>query len=152
QGHLGESAQKLLGWFRDYQAAQIPAMQVAVYSSMLSDQDTSNQDAIALRDQARAMLARFSAAVSFAEPELLAVPQEKIDQFMQEEPDLAVYKHYFEVLRTRGGHVRSPEVEALLATVGDPLDLFRATHAVLADGEIDYGKVHTDGGDVQVAA
>ena len=34
KGHLGNSAQKLLGWFRDYQAALIPARQVMVYSSM----------------------------------------------------------------------------------------------------------------------
>ena len=152
KGHLGKSAQKLFGWFRDYQAAVIPGMQVVVYSSMLSDQDTSNQDALALRDQARGMFARFSAAISFVEPELLAIPQEKIEQFMREEPELATFKHYFDILRTREGHVRSPEVEALLATVSDPLDLFRAAHAVLADGEIDYGKVQTDGGDVEVAA
>src|SRR6266496_6076867 len=152
KGHLGDSAQKLLGWFRDYQAALIPASQVMVYSSMSSDQDTSNQDAIALRDQARGMFARFNAAISFAESELLDIPKEKIEQFVKDEPELATYRHYFDQLRTREGHVRSPEVEALLATVGDPLDLFRAAHAVLADGEIDYGKVHTDGGDVQVAA
>jgi oligoendopeptidase F len=152
KGHLGDSAQKLAGWFKDYQASVIPAMQVLVYSSMLSDQDTSNQEAIALRDQARGMFARFNAAVSFAEPELLDIPQDQIEQWMKEEPELATYKHYFDVLRKREGHVRSPEIESLLATVGDPLDLFRAAHAVLADGEIDYGKVQTDGGDVQVAA
>jgi oligoendopeptidase F len=152
KGHLGDSAQKLAGWFKDYQASVIPAMQVLVYSSMVSDQDTSNQEAIALRDQARGMFARFNAAVSFAEPELLDIPQDQIEQWMKEEPELATYKHYFDVLRKREGHVRSPEIESLLATVGDPLDLFRAAHAVLADGEIDYGKVQTDGGDVQVAA
>jgi oligoendopeptidase F len=152
KGHLGESAQKLAGWFKDYQASVIPAMQVLVYSNMLSDQDTSNQEAIALRDQARGMFARFNAAVSFAEPELLDIPQDKIKQWTADEPELATYQHYFDVLRRREGHVRSPEIESLLATVGDPLDLFRAAHAVLADGEIDYGKVQTDGGDVQVAA
>src|SRR4051812_6186287 len=85
KGHLGDSAQKLAGWFKDYQASVIPAMQVLVYSSMLSDQDTSNQEAIALRDQARGMFARFNAAVSFAEPELLDIPQDKIEQWMKEE-------------------------------------------------------------------
>ncbi|MEO8285402.1 MAG: oligoendopeptidase F [Chloroflexota bacterium] len=152
KGHLGESADKLASWFRDYQAAYIKAGQVFVYSSMLSDQDTSNQEALALRDQARGMFARFSAAVSFAEPELLDITQEKIEQFMKENDELATLGHYFDQLRTREGHVRSPEIESLLATVGDPLDLFRATHAILADGEINYGTVKTDGGDVQVAA
>jgi oligoendopeptidase F len=152
KGHLGESAEKLRDWFNDYEQAFIKGGQVFVYSSMLSDEDTSDQTALALRDQARTMFARFGAAVAFAEPELLDVPQEKIEQFMQEEPDLQTFKHYFEVLRTREGHVRSGEVEAILAMVGDPLDIFRGTHAVLADGEIDYGTVKTSDGEVQVAA
>jgi oligoendopeptidase F len=48
--------------------------------------------------------------------------------------------------------VRSPEVEAVLATVSDPLDLFRGTHAILADAEIEYGTVKTSDGDLEVAA
>ena len=64
---------------------------------------------------------------------------------MREEPKLEEFRHYFDVLRTREGHVRSPEVEAVLATVSDPLDLFRGTHAILADAEIEYGTVKTSG-------
>ena len=151
QGHLGDSPDKLRDWFNDYQKYFVTMGQVFVYASMLSDTDTGNQDAIALRDQARGMMARLMAAISFAEPELLALPQDKIEQFMQQEPELRRYEHYFRVLRTREGHVRSPEVEAVLAMVNDPLDLFRATHGVLADAEIDYGKVKTSEGELQVA-
>ncbi len=152
KGRLGESAETLMEWFADYQEKFIRASQVFVYSTMQSDTDTANQDWLAMRDQARGMMARFGAATAFAEPELLDIPQEKIQEFMQEKPELKEYEHYFEVLRKREGHVRSPEIEALLAMAGDPLDLFRATHAILADAEIDYGKVQTSEGEVQVAA
>ena len=83
---------------------------------------------------------------------MLAIPQERIEEFMREEPKLKEFRHYFDVLRTREGHVRSPEVEAVLATVSDPLDLFRGTHAILADAEIEYGTVKTSDGELEVAA
>jgi oligoendopeptidase F len=152
RGRLGESAQTLADWFKDYQQRSINASHVFVYSTMQSDTDTGNQDWLAMRDQARGMLARFAATTAFAEPELLDIPQERIEEFMREKPELTEFEHYFKVLRKREGHVRSPEVEALLAMAGDPLDLFRATHAILADAEIDYGKVQSSDGEVQVAA
>lgn len=152
QGRLGESAQTLADWFADYQKLFIKASKVGVYASMQGDTDTGNQDWLAMRDQARGMLARFGGATAFAEPELLDVPQERIEEFMREKPEIKDLEHYFDVLRRREGHVRSPEVESLLAMAGDPLDLFRGTHAVLADAEIDYGKVQTNEGEVQVAA
>ena len=133
QGHLGKSAQSLLGWFRDYQAAVIPGMQVFVYTSMLSD-TTPQPGRLAMRDQARGMLCPLQRGISFAEPEMSQLFHRKDRRIHARRAELENYKHYFDVLRTREGHVRSPEVEALLATVSDPLDLFRAAHAILADG------------------
>jgi oligoendopeptidase F len=152
KGRLSESAQTLAAWFSDYQKSFIKASHVYVYSTMQSDTDTGNQDWLAMRDQARGMFAQFAAATAFAEPELLDIPPERIEEFIRDQPELKEFEHYFDVLRKREGHVRSPEVEALLAMAGDPLDLFRATHAILADAEIDYGTVQTRDGEVQVAA
>ncbi len=151
KGHLGDSASKLLEYLKTAEAISIPVAQLFVYSTMLSDTDTGNQDALALRDQARGIFASALAAASFAEPELLDIPQEKIDAFMQEEPQLQQYKHYFEMLRKRAEHVRSPEVEQLLAMVSDVLDTPRSAHAVLADADLDYGKVDTREGPIEVA-
>jgi oligoendopeptidase F len=153
KGHLGESAQKLLEWFRDYEQNAIRVNQMFVYAHMLHDSDTTNQQAGALRDQARGLFSRFQAAISFAEPELLSIPQERIEQFMAEEPDLAIYRHYFDMLRKKEGHVRSPEVEQVLAMVSDPLETSRTAHALLADADLKYGYVETAEGErVEVAA
>src|SRR3954449_428051 len=77
KGHLGDSAQKLLEWFRAYEATVERVGHVFVYSGLLHDTDTTNQEASAVRDQARSVFARFGAAAAFAEPELLAVPRER---------------------------------------------------------------------------
>jgi oligoendopeptidase F len=151
--HLGDSAQKLLDWFRAYEETAKRANHLFVYAGMLADSDMADQSATALRDRSRGIFARFSAATSFADPELLNISQDKIEQFMQQEPDLATYHHYFDALRKKEGHVRSPEVEQVLAMVSDPLDSPRSAHALLADADLKYGFIDTESGDkVEVAA
>jgi oligoendopeptidase F len=151
KGHLGDSAANLLEFLKTYEEISIPVGHLFVYSSMLADSDTTNQEAMALRDQGRGIYAQAAAAASFAEPELLSIPQEKLDQFMQEEPQLQPYKQYFAALRTREGHVRSPEVEQVLAMASDVLDTPRSAHGVLADADLDYGTVNVQGEEVEVA-
>jgi oligoendopeptidase F len=152
KGRLGESAQTLLAWFRELEGAMPLMNQVSVYARMLFDSDTANQESVGLRDRAQALQARYDAAISFADPELLDISQERIEQLMKEEPALEVYRHYLDMLRRREGHVRSPEVEAVLAMASDPLDTPRNTHAVLADADLKYGLVEVEDGEkVEVA-
>lgn len=151
RGHLGDSAQKLLAWFRAYEETMIRAQQIMVYGNMLSDSDTTNQEALAMKDQGRDVYSTFAAAVAFAEPELLQIPQDRVEQFMQEEPALQAYQHYFDALWKRREHVRSPEVEQALAMASNALDSSRTTHGILADADLDYGTVQTAGGPVKIA-
>jgi oligoendopeptidase F len=69
---------------------------------------------------------------------------------MEEEPGLQVYRHYFDMLRRKADHVRSPEVEQVLAMASDVLDTPRSAHGTLADADLDYGSVNTGDGELQV--
>lgn len=152
KGHLGDSASKLRDWFHAMEATWERVGHLLVYARMLHDSDTTNQDATALKDRAGNISARFMAATAFADPELLAIPQERIEQFISEEPTLGAYRHYLDMLWKREGHVRSPEVEAVLAMAGDALDSSRNTHGILADADLKYGTVDTGEGEpVEVA-
>lgn len=51
KGHLGDSAGKLLEWFRAQEETMKRVQQMVVYSNMLSDSDTANQEASALKDR-----------------------------------------------------------------------------------------------------
>src|SRR5262249_39132339 len=99
-----------------------------VYASQLNHSDTTNPSSQALDERANSQVARISAALAFIEPEILAVPQETITAWLDQEPKLKIYTHEFEELARQREHIRSAEVEGLLAEYGDitraPNDIF----------------------------
>ena len=50
-----------------------------VYASMRKDEDTTNSTYQGMYDQAMQLYVRATTAISFIEPEILALPQEKLD-------------------------------------------------------------------------
>ncbi|MEO7021872.1 MAG: oligoendopeptidase F [Ktedonobacteraceae bacterium] len=90
-----------------------------VYSSMRKDEDTTDSTHQGMQDQAQQLYVRASTAISFIEPEILALPQAKLDQFVQDYPELKLYEHQLHDISRNRSHVRSAEVEAVLAAAGE---------------------------------
>jgi len=79
-----------------------------------------------------------SAATAFIEPEILAIPTETINQWIAEEPGLKVYDYALEELARQRAHVRSAEVESILAQF---YDITRATgeiFEILTNADLDF--------------
>jgi oligoendopeptidase F len=138
QSRLGENALVLLDWFSSVEELGKALGLVLLYARMNNSVDTAESGAAAQNDRARGLAARASAAMSFAEPELLAIGHAKVLDWMKQEPRLAVYDHYFDALEKRRDHVRSPEVEELLSRVMDPFRTAAATHGILADADVKF--------------
>src|SRR5258708_11855087 len=66
---------------------------VIFYSGMSAAVDTADQAAQALDSQANGLFGRVLAAVSFANPEMIKIGQDKLRQWMKQEPRLAIYEH-----------------------------------------------------------
>jgi oligoendopeptidase F len=145
-GKLAESSAMLLAWFEHASQLRVRAERLITYAHMMFDVDTSDQAAAALRDRAIGLLARAGAAGAFAEPELLALAPERLDALMAGEPALAAYGHYLDNLRRRAAHVRSREVEQLLAAAGDPLSAPYSAYLMLADGDLRFADAFDSGG------
>jgi oligoendopeptidase F len=94
------------------------AFMYAVFSYSV---DTTDQKAAGLRGRAQDVLGQVISAVSFLQPEILAIGKEKLEEWMSQEPSLALYRHSFDDLFRKQAHVRSAEVEELLGLVSDPL-------------------------------
>ncbi|GCF07364.1 oligoendopeptidase F [Dictyobacter arantiisoli] len=92
---------------------------VYVYSSMRKDEDTTNSKYLAFEDRATQLFVRTSTAASFIEPEILALSQETLDQYIQQTPGLELYNIQLQDLNRKRPHVRSSEVEAVLAAAGE---------------------------------
>jgi oligoendopeptidase F len=119
KGTLAQNGQALLHVLhkRDDLFEQIERL--FVYASMRRDEDTTNSLYQGMYDRAMQLYVRASTAASYIEPEILALPQEKLDQFVRENPGLELYGQQLRDLNRQRPHVRSTEVEAILAAAGE---------------------------------
>ena len=92
----------------------------SVYAGFSYSVDTTDQQAIAMAGKARSMQSQLAAAAAFINPELLAIREERLMQWIETESRLTIYKHFFSNLFRVQGHVRSGEVEEVLGLLADP--------------------------------
>lgn len=145
RGTLGNEA-ALLEWMEHLEHWLQRRQRLASYAGLLSDQDIAHQANSALAARARGLSGRVQAAISFAFPEFLALTPGHVDAMMAEEPRLRAWSQYFDNLSRSRAHVRSAEVEELLAQASDVLGTYGTTYAVLANTDIRFADAHgTDG-------
>lgn len=137
-GRLGQDAATLAAWFARSEEAAGRIERAYVYATLFSEADTGDQEAKAKVDRAVGLYARGAAAMSFAEPELLAIGFPTLRRWIAEEPRLAHYAHAIDQLEERQAHVRSAEVEELLGLALDPFGSAGATHGILADADLTF--------------
>ncbi len=119
QGNVGESAQSLLTALRLRDDVGTVLYQLYVYASHLKDSDSTDPVGQALDERAGSLAARIGAQAAFVEPEILAIPDDLLTEWLRDTPALAVYAYDLEKLQAQRAHVRTAEVEAVLAAFGD---------------------------------
>src|SRR5438270_8717007 len=85
-----------------------------VYASMRRDEDTTNSTYQGMADRAMQLYVHATTAASYIEPEILALPQATLDQFVQETPGLEIYGQQLRDLNRQRPRVRSAEIEPIL--------------------------------------
>ena len=115
KGKLAESGKALFEVLQARDAVFERLEKLFVYTSMRKDEDTTNSTYQGMYDQAMQLYVQATTAISFIEPEILALSQEKQDQFVQEYPELRLYDHQLHDLSRNRPHIRSAEVEATLS-------------------------------------
>src|SRR6185503_15210782 len=115
QGTIGHGADKLLRALTLRDDIFNILYSLYVYASHRKDSDSTDPAGQALDERAGSLVARISAALAFIEPEILAVPQASITAWLADEPKLTIYTHELEELARQREHIRSAEVEGILA-------------------------------------
>ena len=138
RGELGEGPEALVEFLAASERVSRALDRLAVYATMRSAVDSSDEPAAALADQARGLGAQLQAATAFAQPELLAVGVDTLRRWVAEHEPLRVYAHWVELLAARAPHVRSAEVEEVLGLAGEPLESAATIHGVLSSSELHF--------------
>src|SRR5258708_8189185 len=82
---------------------------------MRKEEDTTNSKYQGMYDRAMQLVVYASTVASYIEPEILALPETTLDRFVQETTGLDLYRQQLHDLNRKRPHVRSAEVEAVLA-------------------------------------
>lgn len=122
QGTLLSSPTVLLSYLREKDAASKKLERVYVYANQRYHEDTGNAAYQALSNQAAGIQVDFYRHLAFEEPELLNLTEEMLQDFFRQEPELAVYSIYLKEIIRQKSHIRSQEIEALLADANDMAD------------------------------
>lgn len=114
-GTLGESAAVLLAFFKKQDELSFHLSRVYVYANESWHQDMADAKYQGYAAKADSVRMEAASAVSFAEPEILAIPKERLDAFFGEEPGLSHYRRALEVILREREHTLSPAEENILA-------------------------------------
>lgn len=119
QGKLGESAEKLLGFMKLSDEISVRISMLHGYANCKGDEDTGNSKYQDFRSKATAALVSVMSAMAFSTPEIMEIPDETMDKFYKDEPELETYRRSIYQIRRRKEHILSKEGETLLAAAGE---------------------------------
>lgn len=137
-GKLGESAENLLGYCSLSEELDCVLSNVYGYAARTKDQDTSDADGQTLAARAMSLYVECSGLTSFAGPEILAVAEERLEEFYAERPELERYRRSIGEVRRCREHILSPELEKLLADAGEMAQAPGDVYSMLVNADLKF--------------
>ena len=129
-GRLGESGQTLYDFLYLSEMANVKFSRLGNYCMRKADEDTRNATYQAMYGKFMGIIVALGAACSFETPEIMAIPDEKLEQFYKDCPALERYRRSLTNERRMKEHTLSPAEEKLLAASGEmgqaPDDIYGA--------------------------
>ena len=137
-GRLGESAGTLLEFMELSVAIDDRLGRLFNYAQRKSDQDTRVGEYQAMSGKIMALAVEIGSSTAFQTPELLAIPDETMERFYAEKPELELYRRYFTVVRDKREHILSQPEEKLLAAAGEMAAAPDEVYSKFSDADLTF--------------
>ncbi|MBQ1871042.1 MAG: oligoendopeptidase F [Lachnospiraceae bacterium] len=147
KGKISKNAKDLYDFLKLSDEITDWAEEIANYSSRKNDQDTTvakYQDYFA---RTMGMFVKMQQAYSFVEPEIFSVPEETIEGFFKELPELDLYRRYYERMKKSKPHTLSAEMEELMAAASDITSQADNIFGMLDNADIKFDPVKDSKGE-----
>lgn len=148
QGRLSESSDKLLGFLKLSDDISKVLERVYVYANQRYHEDTSNSKYQDLSNKSNALAVQVNAALSFATPEILSIPEEVVNKFLQEKEELGIYEFYLRDILRKKAHILSADMEALLADAGEMADGPSNIFSMFNNADIKFPEIEDENGEM----
>ena len=150
-GRLSESGAVLLKAMQLNDSVSLEAYKVSMYASMLVSIEGTNTNYSSMNAESDSALAQLGGMTAFFGPELIDLEDASLEQLIQSEPKLELYRHYVEEIRSQKAHVRSGEVETLLAQARDPFSAVNGIRDAINDADMKFTNITRNGESLEVS-
>lgn len=147
KGKLGQE-KDFIAYFDLQKEFQEIGLRVYQYASLSSDLNKKDTEKAARLQKVQLAFAKLQQAVSFEEPELIALGKDKVMSFIDKNPSLEEYRFSMEKLFRRQEHILDDQSEALLANYGTLSNAGRSLYSSLSVADIEGTDVMLDNGDI----
>lgn len=146
KGTLHENTQSLKnGLDTVYEAMQKTEL-VYLYASLQKSGDNGDPEYQEMEARAINLYVSLETACSFLEPEILLIPQEKLDAQISE-PSLSVYRHILEDILRGKDHTLSEEQEKMLAALSEASGACQDAFGMLESVDMTFPKMKDEAGE-----
>ncbi|MFI3313588.1 MAG: oligoendopeptidase F [Eubacteriales bacterium] len=140
-GTLSQNSHILLEYLRLDDQIGMMLDKLSNYASRRSDEDTRVATYQAMEGQIHSLWVEIVGASSFFSNELLTIPQETLDEFYEEVPELLVYRRALQQIQRKREHVLSPAEEKLLAGVRELSSTPSNVYSMFSDADVKFPDV-----------
>lgn len=151
EGKIADDSHMLLEALKCYDTCMLKMERVGGYAHMRHDEDTGNALYQELDLKTQGAYVKIMEAIAFLEPEILSIPEEKLQAFFEEQPGLTAYEVTIrEILRQRA-HSLPKELEQLLASSGEMAQTASNGFGMLVDADLKFPSVtDREGNEIQI--
>ncbi|WP_400163730.1 oligoendopeptidase F [Brevibacillus sp. TJ4] len=147
KGTLSESGKQLLEVLTLQDEVLKTLDQVYVYARMRRDEDNANSTYQGLTDRATALSTKVYSAISYIQPEILAIPTETLESWLKQEPGLEHYRILLDEITRFKPHTLSTEEEALLANMSEVASAPSKIFGMLNNADLKFPMVTDENGE-----
>ena len=138
QGHLADGADQLLGLLELEDQLDVAYSRLYNYAHMKLDEDTSNSTYQAMKSRALNQYMMWAAQSAWETPEILSLPEDKLEKYFKDEPKLELYRLALQRVLRKKTHTLSDAEERLLAMTSEMRDAPQNVYSNLTDADLTF--------------
>lgn len=138
EGRLAQNGQTLCAFLALLEELDTQAESLGNYAMRRGDQDTRDANYQAMNGKFISAVTELSAGLSFATPEIMAIPEENLEGFYADCPRLERYRRYLTDQRRKKAHTLSAAEERLLAAAAEMAGAPDSIYSSLLNADLTY--------------
>lgn len=118
-----------------------------VYARMRKDENNANPTYQAMADRIQSLASEAGGVLSFIVPAMVTLESGRLRQYLDELPELRIYKRFFDEIERQKAHILSAAEEKILAESADLADSAAAIFGMLDNADLKFPYIRDENGE-----